>query len=161
MTIKAKLLAGIQVCEKTGCWIYQNGIGSNRYGRISAKCIGEYYAHRVSYTIFVGPIPTGMNVLHNCPSGDNPLCVNPKHLWLGTTADNQQDKALKGRSLVGEKHPMVKLTEEQVLSVLRCKKGGGRLTALATKLGISLHTVRDIREGCTWKHLYRQVKGLS
>jgi hypothetical protein len=62
-------------------------------------------AHRVAWEIYCGEIPNNLHVLHTC---DNPLCVKPDHLWLGTQADNMRDKALKGRQRPGWEHPSVK-----------------------------------------------------
>jgi hypothetical protein len=54
-------------------------------------------APRVSWKLHYGPIPDGKDVCHNCPTGDNPSCVNPKHLWLGTDSENIKDMYAKGR----------------------------------------------------------------
>jgi hypothetical protein len=77
----------------TGCWLWLGGQDSDGYGqlKVSRKRLA---AHRVSYGAFVGD-PGELHVLHRC---DTPLCINPSHLFLGTNADNQRDKALKGRT---------------------------------------------------------------
>jgi hypothetical protein len=77
-----------------GCWTWNGSIGSAGYGQI-------YYngkvskAHRVSYEINKGPIPDGLWVLHEC---DNPACVNPDHLHVGTAQDNSDEKIKRGRA---------------------------------------------------------------
>lgn len=78
---------------KTDCWIYTRGKDRKKYGRfyIGRKSLG---AHRVSYLIFKGDIDDGLFVCHTC---DNPSCVNPQHLWLGTTQKNTEDMMKKGR----------------------------------------------------------------
>lgn len=60
--------------------------------------------HRLVYALTKGPIPDGMQVLHNCPGGDNPSCCCPEHLWLGTQQDNMRDMAAKGRNIM-QTHP--------------------------------------------------------
>ena len=152
-SIEKRFNAGYVVCDLTGCWIWNKTVRSGGYGQIRAGCLGEYYAHRVSYVLFVGTIPDGMQVLHDCPHGDNPACVNPAHLWVGTHNSNMNDKISKGRSLVGEKNPSSKLTEKQVLKALICNRGKGRLRALATKFGVLPSTLTAIRRGKSWKYL--------
>lgn len=72
-----------------GCWVWSGRTNRQHYGTL-----GERLAHRISYEFYVGPIPEGLCVLHRC---DNPPCVNPKHLFLGTRADNAEDRDRKGR----------------------------------------------------------------
>lgn len=84
----------------SGCWIWIASKDKDGYGRFSFS--GEdISAHRTSWLIYKGDIPEGLHVHHNCPGGDNPSCVNPNHLWLGTQADNIADKVAKGRGCSG------------------------------------------------------------
>lgn len=99
----------------TGCWLWggsttEGGYGRFRYNGKSCR------AHRVAWELTNGPIPTGMEVMHSC---DNPPCVNPRHLSLGTVKDNAEDRCRKGRSvnLRGEAHGSSKLTAEQVAEI--------------------------------------------
>lgn len=90
--------------DRTGeCWIWTAGMFRDGYGCFSSSRIARR-AHRVAWTLFRGPIPDEVLVLHNCPAGDNPRCVNPAHLWLGTQADNMADMRKKGRAATGDKH---------------------------------------------------------
>jgi len=90
--LKGRLLAKISRSE-AGCWIWTGAQNSNGYGviRVNGKL---FAAHRASYLAFNGPLLSNLFVCHAC---DTPLCVNPKHLWLGTAADNAADCIAKGR----------------------------------------------------------------
>ena len=78
----------------TECWVWTGSLFESGYGRFS-RSNKKLRAHRVSYEIYKGAIPDGMHVLHEC---DNPPCVNPNHLFLGTHLDNMKDMERKGRA---------------------------------------------------------------
>lgn len=85
-----------RIDTQTGCWPWTAAVDYHGYGRIQMgpRGGGVIIAPRASWLIHNGPIPEGMCVLHRC---DNPPCVNPDHLWLGTRSDNQRDMMAKGR----------------------------------------------------------------
>lgn len=122
---------------QTGCWEY-NGGKSDGYGRVwdGEKVVR---AHRASYEAHTGPIAEGMSVLHTC---DNPPCINPAHLFLGTIAANNADMRAKGRNRTGEQHPQARLSDEQVASI-RAATGTSQ-HALARAYGVSQSTIADI-----------------
>lgn len=80
------------------CWIWTAGKHKDGYGQVRFHN-KQMQAHRVAWELTHGPIPEGLFVCHNCPGGDNPSCVNPAHLWLGTAAENNWDKVQKGRHI--------------------------------------------------------------
>lgn len=105
-------------------------------------------AHRISWELHNGPIPDGLCVLHYC---DNPSCVNPDHLFLGTLQDNMDDRNKKHRQASGAKHGRARLTELQVLTIRLLSKEGMTHVAISEKLSIPRTTVRYIANRQTWK----------
>lgn len=119
--------------KKNGCWEW-TAVRSGDYGMFRVDNVMKL-AHRVSWQIANGPIPEGMNVLHRC---DNPPCVNPKHLFLGTQSDNMIDCSKKGRIC----H---KLKTEEILQI-RKRYDVEKTTQrqLGEEYGVSKGHVRDI-----------------
>ena len=145
----------------TECWVWPNGQTTGGYGVIWDRDRGvSKLAHRVAYEMFIGPIPEGLCVCHTC---DNPLCVNPDHLWLGTRLDNNADRGRKGRTVSGEhfRHNPTrgsanvgaKLTEDQVRDIRRRIRGGESNPDIAKIYGVARNTVSQIRTGASWSHI--------
>ena len=131
------------------CWEWL-GRRVKGYGMmcVSKRSIG---AHRISWGIHNGTIPEGMSVLHKC---DNPSCVNPNHLFLGTQADNIRDMMIKKRDKhpSGENHKNHKLVLSQVENIrLRYKQGGITFKELASEFGVSQSAINNIIQGNRWK----------
>jgi hypothetical protein len=101
-SIEEKLRDRYSPIPETGCWEWYGALNNYGYCSIRVNRI-RVGAHRVSYETYVGKIPTSLHVLHKC---DNPSCVNPDHLFLGTQADNMRDKTSKGRTPSGPAHCM-------------------------------------------------------
>lgn len=134
----------------SGCWIWTAGASGTGYGTI--KFEGRVQAaHRVSWQVHCGPIPTGLNVCHRC---DTPFCVNPDHLFLGTQAENIHDMDRKGRGRRprGEQNTRARLSEADVQTIRSSSLG---IRRLARQFGVVKETIRLARTGETWAHVSR------
>lgn len=142
----------IRKVKKTDyCWLWTGYLKPNGYGQFRGS--KSMLAHRSSYFIFIGDIPENMNVLHMC---DNPPCVNPAHLFLGTQKDNMRDMHSKNRNGVtshhGENHPLSKLTLKIVKRIRDVrKKFGYSYNKIAKDYGVNPSTIRRIIIGEYWK----------
>lgn len=125
-----------------GCWAWRAGKTSLGYGqfRVDGR---NLYAHRVAWAHFRGELPEEAVVCHSC---DNPACVNPDHLFLGTQADNLADMARKGRQ------GGARLDQEKADEIRRRHARGETQTALAAEFGVSQATVWRVVEGRSWRH---------
>ncbi len=152
---------------KTGpndCWIWLASRFKGKYGQF--KSSEECQAHRFSYRLYVGVIPKGIRVLHRC---DNPGCVNPCHLFLGTDLDNTRDMISKSRdrfacslgpgdkACKGETHGMVQLTENQVKAIRRRYRRtsyhSSNAVQLAKEYGVDRDQIIRIVNRKRWKHI--------
>ncbi len=143
-----------KINKTEGCWLWIGKSNSKGYGRFNLNQ-KEMGAHRVAYFLKYGPFDYKLLVCHSC---DNPICVNPKHLWLGTDRDNSDDKIKKDRHVYGEELPQTKLTKEEVLKIIeRCKnnywKRNGRVKEVAAEFNICAANVYAILDGRSWSHL--------
>lgn len=153
-----------KVKKGPGCWEWTAGRTDKKYGRF---CIGsrtngsrgEVSAHRFSWQLHFGEIPKDMCVCHKC---DNPPCVRPDHLFLGTPEENRKDMISKGRQAKGDKTATQRgekawqttLTEKDVLKIREMYKSGTyTFRSLAKELGLSKTTVGYIVSRMTWKHI--------
>lgn len=112
--------------------------------------LGRIFAHRLAWEECFGSIPPDMQVCHRC---DNPPCVNPDHLFLGTNADNVADRVAKGRTRKGEGHPNTRLTDADVAEVKARLARGESVRVVASVYGVSSSTVSDIKRGVSWRHI--------
>lgn len=119
---------------ESGCWEFKGPRDAAGYGR-TARESGDYLAHRMSYTQNIGPIPDELHVLHSC---DNPPCINPDHLRVGSHQENMQDKVGRGR--VRPK----RLSENEKKEILRLRKEGATAKEIAVEFGVSPNTVFDV-----------------
>lgn len=150
-TLKDRFLAKVAASRDGECWQWTACKDGKGYPCINVSGTLRT-AHRVSYELFRGPITTGQHVLHTC---DNPTCVNPSHLFLGTHAENMADKVSKKRHSFGAKHGRAKLSDAEVIEIIRWT---GRLQDAADKFGIHKSMISLIRRGKRWTHLAKVVE---
>jgi hypothetical protein len=161
------------------CWIWTGTRMHQGYG-VVIRNYKRLYAHRVAFEIAYGPIPDGMDILHRC---DNPPCVRPEHLDIGTHTDNMRDASRKGRLATGDRsgqrtHPErtargdrhgsktqpgssargesnhSKLTEADVIELRRLRaEVGMSFPALGRRFGVSGKTAEAIVKRKKWKHI--------
>jgi hypothetical protein len=169
-----------KVQKTDGCWLWLGRPDKDGYGKLRVGGVATR-AHRYSYALHVGPIPSGLMVCHHC---DNPGCVRPDHLFLGTALDNASDAASKGRTALGDrnasrKHPerrprgerhhwqtrpetrlrgerngRAKLTPDDVHTIRALWSAGKANRAeLARRYGVTHTLISNIVAGRLWKHL--------
>lgn len=128
------------------CWEWNATRNKNNYGYIAIDRIPKL-AHRVAYQLYIEEIPEGVCVLHRC---DNPACVNPRHLFLGTLSDNTKDCIEKGRGNrpVGEKHYKALLTVKDVLDI---RSSTLSVKELAQRYNVRPNTIYHVRDRTKWK----------
>ena len=144
---KARFLRRVEEDVVTGCWLLDTKIQDNDYRRIYVNGKNKK-AHRYSYELHKGPIPKGLVVCHSC---DNPPCVNPDHLFVGTQKDNVRDAMSKNRTpqmYVKGRQRNRKLTFEQVEEI---KSAKGSQYVIAERFSINQSQVSKIKNGKRWK----------
>lgn len=138
--------------DKSGeCWEWTGCKQPSGYGkfRINSQ---HHRAHRVAWQLTYGDIPSDLLVCHHC---DNPSCVNPAHLFLGTQKDNVQDSVRKGRfyTAKGEKRWNAKLIAEDVLRIREAFLFGAKVKDLAAVYGVGVQNIRKIIRKESWAHI--------
>lgn len=155
LPIEQRLYSKTAINPVSGCWEW-TGAKRSGYGRliIGSRTDGSrrsVSAHRLSYELQHGYIPPGMEVCHVC---DNPCCINPTHLFLGTREDNVKDREKKGRNItfIGEEQPRAKLTRKSVKDA-RWERAYKRTSfqKIADKYGVNKKTIQNAISGKTWK----------
>ncbi len=150
------------------CWEWQGSRLKTGYGQFAVSRSRAALAHRMSWELANGPIPDGMHVLHHC---DNPPCVNPAHLFLGSNEDNIADRVAKGRSPAGRHHwtaqrpnrvargsrsGTAKLSEADAGKIRELRRAGYTQQEIADRFGVSRATVYLIQENKRWISSARQ-----
>lgn len=159
MNPKERIIKMSKINESTGCWEWIGSLkGKTKLTQYGNMVIGSrtnntrksVSAHRYSYEIFNGDITNGLWVLHRC---DNPKCVNPEHLFLGTRKDNTDDRQYKNRNKpnIGELNPNCKHKLEEINKIKELYKNGKSMRYLANMFGYKGHKcIFDIVHGNLW-----------
>lgn len=150
--INELFMGHVKKTSELGCWEWTASLIGSGYGQFQCCINGKRYkyAHRVSWVLSFGEIPSGMFVLHKC---DNRICVNPNHLFIGTQKDNVEDMDRKGRRVV-----LALKCEKHWKSILKAKDiheiRESNLTnvELATKFGVKPSAISKVRNMRTWNH---------
>ena len=148
-----KICSKVFEAETGDCWLWTGAITPKGYGHLSVN--GKMiYAHRASYTLYTGPIPKGLFVLHkrHCTSR---ACVNPEHLYVGTEQDNADDRMAMGRHVApkGEANGRAILDADKVQDARRMILQGMGNREIAQRLGVGETTIHSIKRGRSWAHL--------
>lgn len=144
------------VRKSENCWEWTRGLTHNGYGVFYTSSFGkkQFRAHRFCWEISFGKIPQGLLVCHTC---DNPKCVRPSHLFLGTHSDNSKDMMRKGRSrsagLKGEKSPYHKLNDEKVRKIREMHKNGVSQADIARIFCVNKTAVNKVILRQNWSHV--------
>lgn len=137
----------------SGCWLWTGNLCSKKRGAYgifthSPAGLKIVRASRLAWRLLRGEDPGDLHVLHSC---DNPSCVNPDHLFLGTNTENHADKVRKGRQYKGARHYQAKFSEDQIRAIRADPRG---VNAIAKGYGVSHATISEIRSRKLWKSVH-------
>lgn len=150
-----RLANGIEEAPEGACWNWTRTTNGDGYPmlRVAGRMV---YAHRLAYELGVGPVTTGLHVLHSC---DNPRCINPAHLSPGTRSRNMKECSERGRAQIpkpiklGEENGSAKLREVDVRSIRRLLAQGLTQQSIADRFDVTQRTISDIKLGKKWGHV--------
>lgn len=131
---------------ENGCWLWTDALFRDGYGAVSVNR-KMLRAHRVALARSGVDVPKGAFVCHTC---DTPRCVNPSHLYVGSSQQNVDDAVARDRHMRGTRSPHAKLTDEDVIAI---RQASGTHNEIAAQYGVARPTISMIRKRKTWKHL--------
>lgn len=151
LTINEMFLSGFIKGDSDECWNWIKSKNQDGYGRMMWER-KTYCAHRISYRFYFGDFDQSLCVCHKC---DNPSCVNPNHLFLGTHKDNMIDRDKKNRNsgAKGEKNSKAKFNKKIVLEIREAIKNGESNISLSKKYKVGADTISNIKNNKTWSHI--------
>lgn len=138
---KCRFMSYVSIADD--CWLWIGAKNRRGYGKLCFQGNKHDTAHRVAFKLFNGPISDDLFVCHTC---DNPSCVKPGHLWLGTTQDNKKDQISKGRG-------GVKLTEKDVLQIRKLYENKVGSMLISRLFNVTCGTISSIAKRRVWKHI--------
>lgn len=149
LPLSQRLESNSERITESGCQIWTASLNSRGYGHLRVNGIMQR-AHRLSFQLNKGAIPKDGIICHKC---DTPSCINPDHLFMGSHADNMEDRNKKKRQAFGERNAASVLCEADVLCIKIRLKDGDSHRAIAKDYSVSKSTITWISLGKTWRHL--------
>ncbi len=151
MTVQERFDAKYIPEPNSGCWLWDGAMDADGYGRISAHGKSSALAHRVSYELHLGPVPEGMCICHKC---DVPGCVNPQHLFAGTSSDNAMDRNAKDRQFDtrGSGNGRANLSESDIPGIRSRIAAGESPAKIARDHGVTRRVIWLVKTGKAWVH---------
>lgn len=150
---RERVLGCISYGAKDDCWLWTGSVNNMGYGIASYGGHGRA-AHRLIYELLIGPVPADLDCCHIC---DNPRCVRPDHMFIGTRKDNMQDAASKGRLRRGDRCPSAVLTEATVRQALASFRAGRRICDIARDHGVNYKLMHSALRGPSWQWIKKEA----
>lgn len=129
------------------CWEWMGHIGRTGYGILKHEGRPQL-AHRLVFQLAGRDLPPDMCACHTC---DNRKCINPNHLFVGSSTDNNRDRDSKGRQAKGERGGRAKLTEKQVIEIRQRQSNGEKIASLSREFGVSWAAIKFVVNGTNWR----------